>query len=420
MKILIVGINYHPESIGIGHYTGELAAFCVAAGHVVSAVVAKPYYPNWKILAEFKAAGYIHRTENGVKVTRCPLYVPAKPTGLRRILHHISFALAAFAPILNAAVRYRPDLVIAIAPSLMTAPIARFAARLVGAKTWLHVQDFEIEAAFATGLVSTSPWIAKLASAFQSFAFGRFNRYSSISAQMCSKLQKLTNCAADVIEFRNWADARQSTSAPSVPSYAQAWNLEGYQVALYSGNISNKQGIGIIIEAARLLRERRDLFFVICGDGPQLSGLVESARDLPNVHFHPLQPRERLQDLLSLATIHLLPQLEGAADLVLPSKLTNILASGKPVVVTAQHGTGLALEAMGCGIVTPPGDSQAFANAIITLAASSQLRSEYGSAARRRAEERWSKRPILARIEQEMMKVVGEMPVSVQGHEAPF
>jgi len=419
MRILIFGINYHPEPIGIGPYTGEMAGFLAAAGHSVSAIVAKPYYPNWIVSPEFKTAGYLRQTENGVRIIRCPLYVPAQPTGFRRILHHISFAATTLGPALREAFRHRPQLVIAVAPSLMAAPVARFAAILVGAKSWLHVQDFEVDAAVATGLVSGLSWTNRFAQAFQSFALGGFNRYSSISQQMCKKLQALSRCQMDVIEFRNWADISQIAPASDVSPYAKEWGLEGRHVALYSGNIANKQGINIIVDAARLLRKRRDLAFVICGNGPQLPALIASAKDLPNVYFKPLQPRGKLQDLLSLATVHLLPQLEGAADLVLPSKLTNMLASGRPLVATALPGTGLAMEVSGCGIITPPANAQAFADAIITLVCSPQLQSEYGLAARRRAEERWCKRPILAYVEQEMMKLVSETPIGVQALPLP-
>jgi colanic acid biosynthesis glycosyl transferase WcaI len=123
-------------------------------------------------------------------------------------------------------------------------------------------------------------------------------------------------------------------------------------VAIYSGNIANKQGIEIVVEAARLLRHRKDLMFVVCGNGPNRARLIESSADLDNIQFHDLQPRERLSDLLGMASVHLLPQIAGAADLVLPSKLTNMLASGRAIAATAEPGTGLAAEVDGCGLIT--------------------------------------------------------------------
>ena len=49
MKILIYGLNYHPELTGIGKYTGEMAEWFAKRGHKVRVVTAPPYYPRWKV-----------------------------------------------------------------------------------------------------------------------------------------------------------------------------------------------------------------------------------------------------------------------------------------------------------------------------------------------------------------------------------
>ena len=149
---------------------------------------------------------------------------------------------------------------------------------------------------------------------------------------------------------------------------------------------------------------------MICGEGPNRDRLEQAARGLANIRFHDLQPRERLSELLGLATIHLLPQIPGAADLVLPSKLTNMLASGRAVVATADFGTGLAAEVDGCGILTQPGNAAAFAGAIETLLDRPQLRQLLANSARARAEQRWSKNAILSRFEAELDTVASARP----------
>lgn len=398
MRILILSLNYAPDLVGLGPYTTEMAASLDQAGHEVEVVAAKPYYPAWRIA---KGYGFGYRTtiEAGVRVTRCPLYVPARPTGMRRIVHHLSFAAAAIWPLARAMLRRRPPaLVMAIAPSLMSAPVARALAWLCGGATWLHVQDFEVGAAFATGLIRPDSLTGRLALRFEKWAHAGFDCYSSISPQMCRRLIAGGVPADRVYELRNWTDVSAVTPLARPSDYRVAWNIRTRHVALYSGNIANKQGVGIILEAARLLHDRDDLTFVVCGDGAAKDALVARARDLPNIRFHPLQPRERLTELLGLATIHLLPQLEGAADLVLPSKLTNMLASGRPVVATAAPGTGLADEVAGCGAITRPGDAVRFAAAIAALMDDPQRYETAARQARSRAEQRWSKETILARF----------------------
>ncbi len=395
MRLLFLGINYAPEEIGIGPYSAGLLQSWVTAGHEADAVVAQPYYPQWNVLPDYRG-GWRRSEEGGVRLARCPLYVPKRPTGMRRILHHLSFAAASFMPMLRGALR-RPKLVMTVAPSLIAAPVALFAARLTGAKAWLHVQDFELEAAQATGLVS-SGFFARMAAAFERRVLRGFDRVSTISPQMCARLIAKGVAPERVIELRNWAeiDAIRPLAGPS--PYRAEWGIAAPHIALYSGNIANKQGIEIVLEAARLLAHRKDIAFVICGEGPNRANLERLADGLPNVTLRDLQPRERLGELLGLASVHLLPQLADAADLVLPSKLANMLASGRPVVATAAPGTGIADEIADCGVSATPGEAWGVAVAIETLIDDEPRRLALGRAARERAEQRWSRAAILARF----------------------
>jgi len=398
VRILVIGLNYAPELVGIGPYTAGTVRALVDAGHEIEVIAGKPYYPAWKIDPAFAGGFYRKSREDGVTVTRCAHYVPARPSGAKRILHHLSFANSVLPQAIRAARRFRPDLVFTVAPSMIAVPAARVAARIAGAPLWIHVQDFEVEAAFATGLVDGGGMAAKLARRFEAAQLAAADRVSTISPQMCAKLREKGVAEERIVEFRNWADVDRVRPLERESAYRAEWGIERPHVALYSGNIANKQGIEIVVEAARLLAHRRDLLFLICGQGPNRARLAEATADLDNVMLRDLQPAERLGELLGLADAHLLPQIVGAADLVLPSKLTNMLASGRPVVATAAPGTGLAAEVEGCGVVTPPGDARAFAEAIESLLNDEGRRQELGRAARRRAEERWGRGEILRRF----------------------
>ena len=127
-------------------------------------------------------------------------------------------------------------------------------------------------------------------------------------------------------------------------------------VVLYAGNVGQKQGLAILFGAAERLVSESGLLFVIAGDGPEKAHLVEKYNALPNVCFLPVQPEERLCDLLNLANVHILPQERGATDLVLPSKIGGMLASGRPSLVLADEGTELYEFLQGAVILIPPGD----------------------------------------------------------------
>jgi colanic acid biosynthesis glycosyl transferase WcaI len=397
-RVLIVGLNYAPEPVGIGPYTQGLAQALAEKGAEVWAVVAKPYYPQWKTASDYAGGGWRREPDGAVNVIRCPIYVPAEPSGFKRIVHLASFTISALVPALRIALnrRTRPNLVIAIAPALLGVLTAWLAARLAGAQLWIHVQDFEVEAALATGLMRETGLAARLARWTENHLLRVGDRVSTISPQMCAKLVAKGIPADRIFEMRNWADARFAADPAGAMAIRAEWGLGSRTVALYSGNIARKQGIEVLVEAARQLPHRSDIAFVICGEGPNRAELQRLSSGLANVQLHDLQPAARMGALLTMADLHLLPQIAGAADLVLPSKLTNMLASGRPVVVTTEPGTGLYAEVDGCGLVTPPGNATALADAITALVDDPVRRAELGKAAAVRAVERWSKPAIIA------------------------
>jgi colanic acid biosynthesis glycosyl transferase WcaI len=141
--------------------------------------------------------------------------------------------------------------------------------------------------------------------------------------------------------------------------------------------MGGKQGLDILADTARLLVNDERLHFVFCGNGAGRAELEGRCTGLANVRFLDLQPLERLGELLTFADIHLLPQRADAADLVMPSKLTGMLASGRPIVVTAHPGTEVARVVEGCGLVVEPERPEVFADAIAALASDLELRVQY-------------------------------------------
>ena len=407
MKLLVLALNYAPEPVGAGRYTSDMARWLAKAGHEVTVVCAQPYYPQWRIARGFRQH-YSASIEDGVRVIRCPLYVPKNPSGSRRMVHYVSFALSVVAPTLFMALRMRPDIVFTTAPSLIAAPVARLAALISGARSWLHVHDLEVDAAFATGLLHGSGLVARVAKRFEKVVIGSFERVSSVSAPMCQRIGAIATPHERVVVFPNGIDIDAVKPLERPSFYRDRWKIGTPHVALYSGNIANKQGLEIVLEAARRLRHRTDLTFVICGNGPNRAKLEREAGDLANLVFHDLQLEPELNELLNLATIHLLPQLAGAADLVLPSKLGNMLASGRPIVATVAPGTGIALEIGGCGLATPPGDATALADALERLIDDPAHHARMSVAARRRAKQNWSREQILSRQLAEFDKLLGQ------------
>ena len=404
-RILFIGLNYAPEPIGIGPYSAGLAEALVARGDAVRAIVGQPYYPDWKLFPDFKRRWQTSE-ENGVTVTRCPHYIPANPTGSKRIAHHASFASSAYPAARRARREFQPDLVFTVAPSLIAAPTAIRMARRAGVPLWLHVQDFEVGAALATGLIDRASRTATAVARFEDAMMHSAQLVSTISPPMCAMLAAKGVPQSRILEMRNWANHVESIGNANGARFREQWGLKDKFVALYSGNIANKQGLEVIIEAARQMQDREEIAFVICGEGPNRERLERLARGLPNLRFKDLVPAEDVGDLLTMADVHLLPQLHDAADLVLPSKLGNMLASGRPVIATVRPNTGIARELVDCGIAVPPEVPEAIVTAIGALAAHPDYCARMGSAAKDRAAAAWSKESVVDRFEEGLARLL--------------
>jgi colanic acid biosynthesis glycosyl transferase WcaI len=203
--------------------------------------------------------------------------------------------------------------------------------------------------------------------------------------------------------FPNWVDAERIRPLSRASTYRAELQIDcNTVVALFSGTLGPKQGLSIIPQAARRLAHRPDVLFLICGDGLMKPALQQACGGLANVRLLPLQPTERLCELLNLADIHLLTQSPGAEDLVLPSKLTGMLASGRPIVATCRQGSEIASVVDPCGIIVAPENADELAGAIECLADDASRRRALGAQARLWAERSLTLDAILGRVAQEL------------------
>lgn len=420
MKILLYGLNHAPEMVGIGRYSGELAQW-LSHQHTVRVITAPPYFPQWRAVEN----RYRREQRGGVRIQRCPLWVPAKPSGLTRLLHLASFALSSLVPLL-AQRKWEPDVVITVAPAFFCAPGALLLSRLCrsGAEggrhsraiSWLHVQDFELDAAFELGMLKGG-WIRSLAERWERRTLQRFERVSTISEAMRLRLIEKGVEPERAVLLPNWVDleAIQPLSADrkATNPYRQELGLGANScVLLYSGSMNKKQGLEMLVEVMEQLEDLPELVWILAGEGPSKAMLAQATAHRANVKMFGLQPNERLLDWLNLADIHLLPQKAGAADLVLPSKLLGILASGRPVVASSPANSELGQLAEQAGLRVDPEDAKAFANAVRQLVMNPGLREQRGRQARQIAEVHYDKDTILQSLNQHLENMITAAPGS--------
>lgn len=408
MRILLLGINYAPELTGIGKYSGEMAKWLAEEGHAVRVITAPPYYPEWHVGPGYKAWKYYRETIDGVTVWRCPLWIPSKLSGFKRLIHLASFAVSCL-PIMIGQILWRPHVVMVVEPPLFCAPIALLVARLTGAKSWLHVQDFEVDAAFELGILRSAR-LRQFVLFLERFLMQMFDRISTISGAMRDRLRSKFVSEEKIVNFPNWVDLSKVFPAREAsPEFRRELGIPPSKVVvLYSGNLGEKQGLDVLIEAARLLANDPGIHFVIAGEGGTKSRLQQHSQGLTNIQFMPLQPLERLNLLLNSADIHVLPQRAGAADLVMPSKLTGMLACGGAVIATAASGTEVArVVQQAGGVVCPPGDAHILAQEIRTLATDGSKREAMAITATQFATNHLAQDPILREMERRMTELVG-------------
>ncbi|QCR24998.1 colanic acid biosynthesis glycosyltransferase WcaI [Pontibacter sp. SGAir0037] len=347
----MIGYNFHPEPTGIGKYSGEMISWLAKNGYDCTVLTSYPYYPYWKVQEPYRSDRFWYKTEyydidkvkegGKLKVIRCPQYVPANPTGLKRMILDLTFLLTAGLKLLQFIFTQKFDTVIAIAPSFQFGLLGVLYKKLRNAKFFYHIQDLQIEAARDLRMIKSEKILKGLFS-LEKYILNQADYISSISEGMIQRIRHKAN--KDVLLFPNWADINffypvQDKSALKVEFGFKPTDT----IILYSGAMGEKQGLEAILYAAKELSTMEGVKFLICGSGPYKEKLqsLSGSLNLTNVIFYPLQPIEKFNQFLNTADIHLIIQKANASDLVMPSKLTNVLAVGGLALITANRGSGL-------------------------------------------------------------------------------
>lgn len=407
MRILIFGINYSPELTGIGKYTGEMGSWLAGQGHDVHVVTAVPYYPEWEVHEKYKGKKWHTEIIDGAKVHRIPLYVPKNVTSVKRILHEFSFVLGIIPIWFKLLFSKKFDVVFCIAPPFHLGILPLLYSKIKGVPMITHIQDLQVDAAKELGMIKNQTFLNIMFS-MERFILKNSAKVSTISLGMQLKINAKGITADKQMLFPNWVDENNIMPLPKEKSLRQEFGLSNTdKVVLYSGNLGEKQGLEVIIDVAKKYTHRKDVFFLIIGSGGGKEKLEQMANDagLSQVRFYPLQPYSKLSALLATADVHLVLQKKSAADLVMPSKLTGILAAGGCAIVTAEPGTSLyvVVNQYNMGIIVEPEDVKSLSEGI-DYAINNDL-GIYKKNARKYAESYLSKENILRDFEKELADI---------------
>ena len=405
MRILFYGINYYPELTGIGKYSGEACEWLASRGHEVEVITAMPYYPAWKIDENYQSKWWHTEVINGVKVHRCPLYVPSNVTAFKRILLETSFVLSSLIYWLKIIFTHKFDAVICVCPPFQLGLLPYFYSKLRGVPFIYHIQDLQVDMVNDLGMIKNKKAI-KVLFWIEKFIMNGATVISSISEGMIKKIKNKNLKVDKYLLFPNWVD---TSSIKPLTRNESLREQMGYQIddiiVQYSGTIAEKQGLEMIIEVAKDLPL---IQFMMVGEGGFKQKMIEKVEEakLKNIRFFPLQPYNKLSNLLVTADIHLVLQKKSASDLVLPSKLTSILSAGAFAIVTASEGTSLyeIITIHKTGIVVEPESYKALKDGIIKY--SKENTSTYKNNSRIYAQKYLDREQILLNFEKYLLNII--------------
>jgi colanic acid biosynthesis glycosyl transferase WcaI len=399
VRLLFVTHYFHPEVGAAPTRILELARELSAHGHAVTVLTGFPNYPDGVIPEPYRGRRFQVERLGDLRVVRTAVY-PAPNRGVaRRLLNHTSFALSALA----ASPRTGPaDAVIVETPPLFTAAAGVLIARLKRARLLLNVADLWPDAAIQFGALDNRTAVAG-ARAIERFAYRNADVIAVPTPGLARVLRERGRPEEQVVLVPHGVDPER------FPRDANAQPVR--RRVVYCGTIGMGHAVGTLIEAARRLEEageRHELLIV--GDGAERAELEARAGrlGLGGVTFAGRLPREELPDLLATAEVTVATQrnLPLLAD-ALSTKVLEYMAAARPVVAAASGWTAEVVEEANAGIICPPEQPEALAEAIAGLTADPDRARAMGLNGRRYVEANLTRRVAVERIERALHSMLG-------------
>jgi glycosyltransferase involved in cell wall biosynthesis len=358
VRVLIFGIDYFPESIGIGPYTTGMAEHYAKVGHEVRVATGVPHYPWWR------AQPIPATPSNGVRLRRYRHFVPSRPTALGRGLYELTWLVSA-----ARALPFHPaDAVIGVVPTLSGAALAWLASSTHRARFGIVFQDLMGPSATQSAYEGGNR-VATVVSATERFLARRADAVGIISEGFRLYLEQGGVNASRIVHLRNWARFEPPARSAAETRASLGWPAQDF-ICLHAGSMGQKQDLDNLLEAARLL-DGIGVRIVLAGEGNDRARLVERAAAMAcgSLLFAPLQEDRRFAEMLRAADVLLVNQRPGVREMALPSKLGAYFAAGRPVIAAAdaESETAKEVDRSRAGRVVPPGEPDALARSLLEL-----------------------------------------------------
>jgi colanic acid biosynthesis glycosyl transferase WcaI len=333
MHIMIMAQCYAPEDVSAAVLITELATDLVNKGHTVTMVTGAPNYPYGKVYSGYK--NHLYKVENleGVRVVRTWSYISPKKSNIPRTLHYGTYSLTAF---YGAVLAGRPDILVSFSPPLPLGITAWLLSRLWRVPWVLQLEDLFPDAAIAAGVLKNKALI-NFFTAMEQFQYQRAEHISLISNSFRRNLLNKAVPGEKITLIPVWADPELVYEMPKENGFRKRHSLTGKFVVMYAGNLGLTSSLEDVMQAAKSLKDEKDICFVIVGEGVKKADMQQFARDenLENVKFLPFQPRELFAEMMTAADLHFVTLNQNSSLSSLPSKTFNIMASSRPILAVA-------------------------------------------------------------------------------------
>jgi glycosyltransferase involved in cell wall biosynthesis len=387
--------HYYPPEVGAPQTRlAALARGLARAGVEVTVHTGYPHYPDGEIKAPYRNRPLTIERDGGVRVIRSCVYPAANRGFARRLANHASLATAALA---TAPAGGRADVLLVESPPLLLAGAAIPYARAKRARLVLNVADLWPDSAVEMGTLS-SPRAIAAAQRVERAAYRSAAAIACATEGIYTTLRERSESAGKAalmrpaVDLERFAPSASDIDPTGVGSMSDASNGQPLRV-LYAGTVGLAHGLGTLLDAAAELKRsgaaRASAAVTIAGDGAEAPALRArlAASGSAGVRMLGAVPAEHVPALyaesdVAVVVLRDLPIFEGA----LPTKLLEAMAAGRPVVLAARGEAARLIERERCGLVVPPENPRALADALATLAVDPARRAAMGAAGRRAAE----------------------------------
>ncbi len=382
MRLRVYSHYYHPEGNAPASRMSALCSHWASQGHEVEVITCAPNVPNGVVYEGYANRLLQSETIDGVAVTRVWTHLSANKGAMGRILNFLSYMVAA---VIVSWFRKRPDVILATSPQFFCGWAGLFAARMRLRKIpfVLEIRDLWPDSILAVGAI-TNQRILRILYRLERWLYAGADHVVTVGEGYWEDLvakgvprEKLSIVPNGVDRAIFW---------PREPGEGLArFGIHDRFTCAYVGTIGMAAGLEVIIQAAELLRsrEQNNIAFLLVGDGAEREKLEQTAREkgLDNVVFTGRLPRSEMPEILAAADaclVHL-----RKVDLfkqVLPSKIFEMAAMKKPIILGVQGQAAKLIKTAGAGVCIEPESAEQLADAVCRLASDPSLGKQWGQA----------------------------------------